>query len=85
MSLKLVSRNSHKLIIIEFLCFLTKMLFKKFLTWAFWGHDVGPGWVRNGTKGCFHTSHITINPAFPKNKVLYSHSLLTPTLRKLKD
>ena len=57
--------------------FLTTMLFKKFLTWAFWNQDMGPGWVKNRQKGCFHTSHLTINPAFPKNKVLNNHSLLT--------
>ena len=53
------------------------MLLKEFLIWAFWGPDVGPGWVKNGKKGYFHISYLTINPVFPKNKVLNSHSLLT--------
>ena len=53
------------------------MLFKEFLIWAFWGQNVGPGWVKNGKKRCFHTSHLTSNPVFPKNKVLNCHSLLT--------
>ena len=48
--------------------------------WAFWGQNVGPGWLKNSTKGYFHTSHLTPNP---KIKFLKSHSLLT--LSKLKD
>ena len=69
----------------QFLSFLTKILFKEYLILAFWGQNVGPGWVKNnGKKGCFHTSHFTINPVFPTNKVLNSHSLLY-TLSKLKD
>ena len=59
------------------------MLFKNFLIWAFWGQNVGPGWVKNGKKGCFHTSHLTTNPVFPKNKVINSQSPNTPG--KLKD
>ena len=65
-----------KLIIIEFLFFLIEMLCKKFLIWALWGQNRGSGWVKNGKKD-FHTSHCTTNPAFPKNKVLNSYSLLT--------
>ena len=53
------------------------MLFKEFFIWALWAQNVGPGWVKNGKKGCFHTSHLTTNAVFPKNKVLNSHSLLT--------
>ena len=52
------------------------MLLKELFMWAFWGQNVGPGWVKNGKKGCFHTSHLTTNSGFPKNKVLNSHSLL---------
>ena len=50
------------------------MFLKELFIWAFWGHNVGPGWVK---KGSFCTSHLTNNPAFPKNKILNSHSLLT--------
>ena len=53
------------------------MLFKEFLVWVFLTQNVGPGWVKNGKKGCFHISHLTTNTVFPKNKVLNSHSLLT--------
>ena len=53
------------------------MLFKESLIWALWDQNVSPGWVKNGKKGCFHTSHLTTNSIFPKNKVLNSHSLLT--------
>ena len=53
------------------------MLFKEFLIWTLWGQNVAPRWVKNGKKGCFHTSHLTTNPVFPKNKVRNSHSLLT--------
>ena len=65
------------MIIIQRLSFLTKMLLKAFLIWAFWGQDVGPGWVANGKKGCFHMSHFNKNPIFAKNKVLNSYSFLT--------
>ena len=58
------------------------MLFKKFLTWAFWGQDVEPGWIEIGKKGCFHTNHLTINPVFSKNKVLKATVLYHS---KLKD
>ena len=61
------------------------MLFKEFLIWALWVQNMGPGWVKNDKKGCFHTSHLTTNPVFPKNKVLSSHSLLPNTLSKLRD
>ena len=60
------------------------MLFKESLIWALWGQNVGPGWVKNGKKGCFHTNLLTTNPIFPKNKVLNSQSLPN-TLSKLKD
>ena len=33
---------------------------------------MGPGWVKNGREGYFHTSHSTPNQVFPKNKVLSS-------------
>ena len=56
---------------------MLKMLFKEFLIRALSGQTVGPGWVKNGKKDFFHTSHLTANPVFPKNKVLNSHSLLT--------
>ena len=56
--------------------FLTKMLFKELLIWAFWGQYVGPGSVKNGRKGVFHTSHLSTNPVLPKNKVLNSNSVL---------
>ena len=46
------------------------MLFEEFLTWAFWVQDVGPGLVKNDKKGCFHTTHHTINRVFPKHKDL---------------
>ena len=75
-SLYLVSFNVTNGIIIQFRSFLTKMLLKELNIWAFWIQNVGPGWVKNGKKGCFHTSHLTINPVSPKNKVLNSHSLL---------
>ena len=29
------------------------MLFKELLIWAFWGQNVGPGWVKNGKKKFF--------------------------------
>ena len=50
--------------------FLTKMLFKEFFIWAFWGQNLGPGWVKNGKKIFFHTSHLSTNPVLPKNEVL---------------
>ena len=75
-SLYLVSFNVTNGIVIQFRSFLTKMLLKELNIWAFWVQNVGPGWVKNGKKGCFHTSHLTINPVSPKNKVLNSHSLL---------
>ena len=53
------------------------MLFKEILIWAFWSQNMRLGWVKNGKKGCFHTSHPTTNPVLPENKVLNSHSLLT--------
>ena len=53
------------------------MQFKEFFTWALWDQNVGPGWVKNDKKGYFHTSHLTTNPFFPKNKILNSHSSLT--------
>ena len=34
------------------------MLFKEFLIWAYWGQNVGPGWVKNDKKGCFHTGTL---------------------------
>ena len=44
-------------------------------------------WVQVGSKmakkGSFHTSHLTTNPVFPKNKVRNSQSPNTPG--KLKD
>ena len=57
--------------------FLTKMLLNEFLIWAFWGKNVGPGWVKNSKKGFLHTSHLTTNPVLPKIEVLNSHSVLT--------
>ena len=56
---------------------VTKMLFKIFLIWVFRGQNVGPGWVKNGKKGFFHTSHLSANPVLPKNEVLNNHSVLT--------
>ena len=53
-------------------------------TWAIWGQDVGPGWVKNGKKGCCHTYHLTIKPIFPKNKVLKIHQYPN-ALSRLKD
>ena len=35
------------------------------------GQHFCPTWVKNGKKGCFHTSHLTTN------SVLKSHSFLT--------
>ena len=46
----------------------------------FGGQNVGPGWVKNGKKGYFHTSHLIL----PKKEVLKNHSLLN-TPCKLKD
>ena len=44
----LVSQSlSHKIDNSIISVFLTKILFKEFLTWAFWGQDVDPGWVKN--------------------------------------
>ena len=45
---------------------------------------MGPGWVKNGKKGYFYTSHLTPNPVFPKKEVLKSPESPN-TLRKLKD
>ena len=53
------------------------MLFKEFLIWAFSGQNVGPSWLKNSKKGCFHASHLSANPVLPKNEVLKSHSVLT--------
>ena len=36
-------------------------------------------------KGCFHNSHFTTNPDFPKNTVLNSQHSSPNTLCKLKD
>ena len=60
----------------------TKMLIEEFVIWAFWGQNVGPGLVKNGKKGCFHSSHLSTSPVL--NKDLNSHGLLN-TLSKLKD
>ena len=59
------------------------MLLKELYIWAFCGRNVGPGWAKNGKKGCFHASHLAANPVFPKNKVLNSQS--HKTLSKQKD
>ena len=56
--------------------FLEKMLLNEFLIWTWWDQNVGPGWVKNRKNGGFHTSHLPINPVFPKTKVCNSHSLL---------
>ena len=56
---------------------LTKILFKEFLIWVFWDQNVDPGWVKMAKKASFHTSHLTTNPVFPKNKILNRHSFLT--------
>ena len=54
------------------------MLFKELLIWAFWGQNVGPGWVKNGKKKFFfHTNHFYVNPVLPKNELLNRHSFLT--------
>ena len=45
----LVSLKVTKLII-KFLPFVTKMLFKEFVIWAFWGQNVGAGWFNNGIR-----------------------------------
>ena len=48
-----------------------KKLLKELFIWDFWGQNMGPDLVKNGKKGCFHTSHlITTNPIFPKTKFL---------------
>ena len=60
------------------------MLFKEFLTWTFWGQDIGPGWIKNCRNGCFHTSHLTINPVFPKTKSSTVNSLLYAYLYRSK-
>ena len=57
--------------------FLTKILFKKLLIWAFLGQNVGAGWIKNGKKGFLLTSHLSANPVLPKNEVLNNHSVLT--------
>ena len=31
---------------------------------------------QNWQKDCFQSSHLTVNPVFPKNEALHSHSLL---------
>ena len=59
------------------------MLFKELLIWVFWGQNVGPGWVKNGKKGCFNTSHLTSNPFSLKIRFLTAMS--PNTLSKLKD
>ena len=53
------------------------MLFKEFLTWAFWDQNVGLSRVKNVKKVFFHTSHLSVNPVLPKDEVLNSHSVLT--------
>ena len=58
------------------------MLFKESLIWALWGQNVGPGWVKNGKKGCFHTSHLNTNPVFSIKQVLNKSP---NTLSRLKD
>ena len=52
------------------------MLFKEFLISSFWGQNVGPGCVKNGKKGFFHTSHLCANPVLLRNELLSSHSVL---------
>ena len=48
-----------------------KKLLKELFIWDFRDQNVGPGLVKNGKNGCFHTSHlITTNPVFPKTKFL---------------
>ena len=55
--------------------FLTKMMYKEFL--ILFGHCGTKMWVQVGSKmakkGCFHGSHLTTNPVFPKNKVRYAN------------
>ena len=57
------------------------MQFKEFYIWAFWGQNVGLGWVKNRKKRFFHTSHLSANPVLPKNEIFIGHSV---TLSKLK-
>ena len=45
-----------------------KFCWKNFIFGPFWGQNVGPGWVKNDSKGYFHTSHLTHN-----SEVLKSH------------
>ena len=60
------------------------MLFKEFPIRAFWGQNVGPGWVKNDKKG--YNIQVTPNLVLPKNKVPNSHSLLffNPYILQLK-
>ena len=53
--------------------FLTKMLFKKSLIWAFKGQNMSLG----KKKGFFRTSHLSANPVLPKNEVLKMKFIVT--------
>ena len=45
--------------------FQTKMLFKEFLIWAFWGQTVGLVWVKNCKKDYFHIpAMLLLQPSF---------------------
>ena len=46
------------------------MLLKELFIWAFRGQNVGPGWVKNGKKGCFRTSHLLPTQFSLKTKFL---------------
>ena len=52
-------------------------MFKKFYIWIFCDHNFGVLSVRNYKKGYVYTSHLTLNPDFPENKVPNGHSLPT--------
>ena len=39
-------------------------------SWGLWVQNVSPGWVKNGQKCCFHTSHLTTNQFSRKTKFL---------------
>ena len=41
------------------------MLFKESLIWAFWGQNLGPGWVKNGEKKSSQPAQPYYQPSFP--------------------
>ena len=54
-----------------------KVPFEELRILAFWGQNLGQSWVKMFNKSYFHTSQLTPNPIFSKDKVFNSHSLLT--------